>query len=371
MLAVISPLVERGVIDNTVRDLIDICLWCVDGLAPLHYRMQGNCLRDIAGCRVEFVNKLVVKPLPDAAELPLMHRLREPGTAVLTGDITLSRRVVETNNRRAVTNQLSLEWFVGTEMRLLVESSDYTFTLSLPSWEMSGEEENVQRLINREHLRAHVQTSVRRYRGPSLAQLGEDLPPCDWDYLLNKAEAYMAIYPTLREKYAADPDGHLSEAYVMDRLDFLGKEAEADEAHMPPESDAGEHTWEVMDFIDKPWGESVHRAMHHPLFLETSRVSAVVQEKLLGNGTASGSAEEEFVRSYAGIVSHILSTILLTQQADCPAALACTRVKVLCQRLRMLPSLCRRMPVSRRVPLMEATQSLLNHLEEFITTIPH
>lgn len=371
MLAVISPLIERGVIDNTARDIIDLRLWCTDGMEPLHYQMQGNCLRDIAGCRVEFVNKLTARPQPNGSELPLLHRLRKQGEKVLAGDITLSRRAVEPNNRRGVVNQLSLEFFIGNEIRLLVESSDYTFTLSLPAWTMSWEEENVQRLLNRENLRAHVAASVRRYRGPSLAQLGEDMPRCDWDDRLNKAEAYMAIYPTLREKYAFEPDGYLSEAYVLDRVDFLGKEADADEAHMPPESCSWGHSWEVLDFIDKPWVEFVRRAMHHPLFLETSRVTAVVQERLLGSGEAPHAVADEFLKRYAGIVSHILSTILLTQQADCPASLACARVHVLCKRLRMLPALCRNMPASCRTPLTEATLSLLNQLEEFIPTIPH
>lgn len=371
MLAVISPLIERGVIDNTSRDVIDLRLWCTDGMEPLHYRMQGSCLRDIAGCRVEFTNRATARPQPGGAELPLLHRLRQQRENVLAGDITLSRRAAEANNRRAVVNQLSLEFFIGDEMRLLVESGDFAFTLSLPAWMMSWEEENVQRLLNRENLRAHVAASVRRYRGPSLGQLGEDMPRCEWDERLNRAEAYMAIYPTLHEKYAFEPDGYLSEAYVMDRVDFLGKEAEADEAHMPPETAPWGHAWEVLDFIERPWVESVRRAMRHPLFMETSRVTAVVQEKLLGSGEAPRAEADEFLRRYAGIVSHILSTILLTQQNDCPTSLACARVHVLCKRLRLLPSLCRKMPVSCRTPLMEATLSLLNQLEEFIPTIPH
>lgn len=43
----------------------------------------------------------------------------------------------------------------------------------------------------------------------------------------------MAIYPSIHDKYGPVPGGYLSAAFVMERTDFLGREAAADEANMP------------------------------------------------------------------------------------------------------------------------------------------
>ena len=93
MFAIISPLILRGVIDNTLEDLIDLRLWCADGEEPIHYRLRGNCLRDIAGCRVEFDNKGETRTDPPDRERTVLSLLREAASDVVAGDITLSLRV--------------------------------------------------------------------------------------------------------------------------------------------------------------------------------------------------------------------------------------------------------------------------------------
>ena len=88
MLAAITPLIARGVIDNTLQDLIDLRLWCTDGAEPLHLRMRGNCLRDLAGCRLEFTHTAAGSP---PAEMPALiaELRRSAGTAIIAaGDIT-------------------------------------------------------------------------------------------------------------------------------------------------------------------------------------------------------------------------------------------------------------------------------------------
>ncbi len=372
MLATISPLIARGVIDNTLQELIDLRLWFTDGSEPLHLRMKGNCLQDIAGCRLVFTNTAAARP---AAQLPaLIGELRRlAGTASFTaGDITFSRRVLERNNRRGVSNVLYIEFFVNDAVRVLMEFSALSYNLSLPQWEQSWEGDNLQSMLNMEALRAHVQANVRQYRGPSMAGLGEDMPPCEWDYRLNRAEACMAIYPTIHEKYAPVPGGYLSAAFVMNRTEFLGKEAAEDEANMPPDPEVISRDWDVVDFM-APHENAVRRAMHHPLFEEAARMTALVQEHVLnrhGDRTPHSKEDEAFLSLYASIVTHLLGTILLTGQELYTPALASQRMEALCKRLSVLAGMLETMPPTGRPAIQEAAESLMRNMRLFIATIP-
>lgn len=372
MLATITPLIARGVIDNTLQDLIDLRLWCTDGAEPLHLRMKGNCLRDIAGCRLEFTN--IAAGSPPAQMPPLIGELREhAGKARLTaGDITFSRRVMEKDNRRGITNNLYIEFFINDSARVLIEMNAVKYTLSLPQWEQTWEGDNLQTLLNMEALRAHVRTNIKQYRGPSMAGLGEDMPPCEWDYRLNHAEASMAIYPTIHEKYGPIPGGYLSAAFVMDRPEFLGQEAAEDEADMPPDMDELNRDWEVIDFM-APYEKEVRVAMHHPLFEEASRMTAIVQEELLQKNAAQLRTTPDgaaFLSLYASIVTHLLGTILLTEQPLYSTALAAERMEALCKRLSKLAQMLPNLPPACRPPLQDAAESLMRNMRLFIATIP-
>ena len=54
MLADLTPIIRNGIIDNTTRGTIRLMLWCEGETAPIALEMAGNCLQDIAGCRVKF-----------------------------------------------------------------------------------------------------------------------------------------------------------------------------------------------------------------------------------------------------------------------------------------------------------------------------
>lgn len=88
MLALITPLISHGVIDNTVRNTVTLQLWGIDGGEPLEYTMRGNCLRDIAGCRVSFVNKGAAPERRE--EHQVLRTLRDDHRMPIAGDITLS-----------------------------------------------------------------------------------------------------------------------------------------------------------------------------------------------------------------------------------------------------------------------------------------
>lgn len=367
MLALITPLITRGVIDNTTRGVTHLTFWGVDEGEPIDFILEGNCLRDIAGCRVTFTNRQTTRAQKE--EHPVLKQLRSHSQGhVQMGDITLSRRVPEQDNRRALSNQLSIEIFVQRETRLLIETADFDYDISLPQWEMSWQEANSQAFLNMEALRDHVAYNVSRFEGAAVLIIHEEkLPSCSWDARLNRAEAYMAIHPTIRAKYRHEINGQMSEAYVMDRTDLLNQMAAEDEAHMPPES-SNERPWDVLDFVLPDHAKAVKEAMHHPLFQETSRLTALVQKHIMVRENAGKPEAEEFIKRYAGVVSYILATILLTRQSSFPVDLASRRVQI---SQRLIQDLCAR---SHRVNqdianlFCEAAGLLISKLEDFAAT---
>lgn len=370
MLALIAPLVTRGVIDNTTRGVTHLTLWGIDGGEPIDFILEGNCLRDIAGCRVSFTNRSCAQA--QHTPHPVLEQLRSHAQGpVQTGDITLSRRVPEEDNRRALSNQLSIELFVQRDARILIETADFDYDISLPQWEMSWQEANTQAFLNMEALRDHVAYNVARFKGPALQIIQEEkLPSCSWDVRLNRAEAYMAIHPSIRDKYLHEVNGQMSEAYVMDRTDLLNQMAAEDEAHMPPEQDNGRE-WDVLDFVAPDHAKAVRAAMNHPLFQETSRLTMLVQKNLMVRKNAGKEDVESFVKRYAGVVSYILATILLTRQSSFPVDLASRRVQIIHRLIQELCAHCHRVSAEIAALYREASSLLLNKLEEFGSTFQH
>lgn len=367
MLARLAPLVTRGIIDNTTQGLISLRLWFVDEKEPLHIRMKGDCLQDIAGCRVEFTNPYSaaqVHSMPD-----LVQAMRHSTPDYAAGDITFSRRVQENNNRAAVNNYLYIEFFADTRNRILIELTGIPFDISLPQWWQSPADDMVQRQMNMEALRAHVRANVNSYRGPTVSTLTKDMPSCHWDFILNRAEACMAIYPTIHEKFGPEPGGYISAAYVMDRTAFLDKLADEDEADMPPSEEIIEHDWEVADFLEPAQAEALTRAMHHKMFREASQMTALVQKLLIeGHEKTRASREaEEYINTYAGIISHMLSTLLLLESKE-QEALAAARLQVLIKRLRALNICGEALTSPTKEVLGKAADSLRIGLESLLSS---
>ena len=370
MLALITPLITRGVIDPTTKGVTHLTLWGVDKGEAIDFILEGNCLRDIAGCRVEFTNHMCADP--QETEHPVLAKLRTSSQGMVqAGDITLSRRVPEQDNRRAISNQLSIEIFVQRDTRLLIETASFTYDISLPQWEMTWQEANAQAFMNMEALRDHGACNVAQFQGAAMLLIhSEKLPSCSWDTRLNRAEAYMAIHPTIRAKYCYEAGGQMSEAYVMDRNDLLNQMAAEDEAHMPPEPGNNRH-WDVLDFVPAEHAKAVKAAMRHSLFLETSRLTALVQKRLMIRENAGRAEAEEFVKHYAGVVSYILATILLTLQSSFPVDLASRRVQIIHRHIGQLCADCRRVDEDIAAVFREASGLLTSKLDEFASTFQH
>lgn len=366
MLALLSPLFLRGVIDNTVPGCIALQLWGIDRGEPIELTLEGNCLRDIAGCRVSWENKAAAAGLRKG-EHPVLERLRSPLLPLTAGDITLSRRLPDEDNRHSLSNALSIEFFIGPEHRVLIESTSYTFDISLPQWEMSWEQENVQSFCNMEALRRHVAYNTDHFIGPAMADIrNSGFPPCVWDERLNRAEARMAIYASVHTKYRFEREGELSEAYVMGRTELLGRRAAEDEAHLPPERAAEKREWEVIDFMEPAHVKALRRAMHHPLFYETSRLTGIVQNRLMKPEPAQRERVEDYVGRYAAFVSELLATLLLVEQDRFPMDLAQRRLSLLAERMRALQTDSDSLlPADCAAEVREAAGTLIVRLDSF------
>lgn len=334
MLALVSPLFTRGIIDNTRRGCTLLQLHGIDKGEPIELALEGDCLRDIAGCRVAWENLEPTQEPPEEGEHPVLEMLRHPSQELSMGDITLSVRRREPDPPHTLRNLLSIEFFLGTHYRVLIESAHFRSDISLPQWTMSWEDENAQSLCNTEALRAHVAYSTEQFTSPALTDIRYGgFPSCDWDMLLNRAEARMAIYHSVHEKYRGRPDARLCEAYVMGRDDLLAAYAAEDEAHLPPAPDSG-RLCELPDFTEPEHRETVRNAMNHPIFRKLTELTEVVRRRL--PDSALSPATDHYIHSYAAVVSHLLATLMLTHQPKFPRKLAQKRLKLLAERVRRL-----------------------------------
>ena len=148
--------VIRGEVSNEIRGHVTGRIWLAGRAEPLILRLRGNCLRDLAGCVLTFEN-----PAPEAMEgVDLVQSLQEGDM----GDMTASRksrlpavgddRLVELLEKGEtvpvrLANLLFLEWFSGTNGRVVIEASDFRVEVSEPFWVMDEEQGMEQVAENR------------------------------------------------------------------------------------------------------------------------------------------------------------------------------------------------------------------------------
>lgn len=153
----------RGEITNEVRGRVTGRLWLANREEPVELNLRGNCLRDLAGCRLRFENP---NPRPDPAAAKLAS-VQEGAT----GDLTASRKTrIPTvseeelldllDNRQPipgrVVNCLYLEWFSESSGRVVIESTDFRLNVDLPRWHMTAEAEREQIRENQSNFHSYL-----------------------------------------------------------------------------------------------------------------------------------------------------------------------------------------------------------------------
>ena len=153
----------RGEITNQTPGLVTGRIWLLGQGEPLELTLQGNALRDLAGCHLSFENP---DPRPD------------PSTAIVAtqqhgvvGDMTASRksRIPTISHEEMldyleaklpiptrVANTLYLEWFSELNGRMVIETADCHLRISIPDWTMSAEAETLQVRASQSNFHAYL-----------------------------------------------------------------------------------------------------------------------------------------------------------------------------------------------------------------------
>lgn len=153
----------RGEITNEVQGRVAGRIWLLGQPEPIELQLSGNCLRDLAGCRLLFEN-----PLPRHDPSVTIVATRQNG---VVGDMTASRktRIPTVSDEELldyveaklpiptrVANCLYLEWFSELNGRMVVESSSFKLEMGLPQWTMSAAEDLQQTRESQANFHAYL-----------------------------------------------------------------------------------------------------------------------------------------------------------------------------------------------------------------------
>lgn len=208
----IDKYVVRGLIQNIVPGRVVGTVWLKGLNQPLELNLKGNCYRDLAGARLEFRNKKPVEG--DYTGLDIFQE----GTV---GDMTASKKVkilldpgemdADTEQEQpdySLANCLYLEWFSESNGRVLIESVDFTWKVSLPKWSLSAEAERDQQEANMQAM-FNFMDELSRALDPAIPgeePENEDMDEFQWEAYLQKSDARSDMLLELFEKYENDPN---------------------------------------------------------------------------------------------------------------------------------------------------------------------
>ncbi len=373
MLIDLTSVICGGVIDNTTKNATKLTLSLAREKEAVHLSIPGNCLGDIAGCRLVFERK-GAPPQATSQQIQLYRYLRQLRTSkvpLIAGDMTFSSRRPSSNDALCISNLLSLEFFEGVATRVLVEDENFVCTeISLPLWKCTRAEENAQELVNMSALHDHVLANVENFRGPGISMLDKGMPGCKWDAVLNRAEAYMNILPSICRKYMGHPRGVIAEAFVLDQLDFLNNLATEDEQGHDMTLTHTWSGWEVTDFMSPEDAQRLRRAMNTPLFRAIAKLISVIRKHITSHYERyyHNNAVDQILSVFAGLISHLLGTIMLIQErraSDQPIILQ--RAEAIALRLRELVANAREcLPQRASGQFNEAAQHILHELQNIV-----
>lgn len=368
MLTRLSPWITRGVVDNTTPGRVILELETSSCQEPVSFNLPGDCLRDIAGSRVEFTNPSA--SLEDGSVRSLLLSLQKHEAALAVGDMTLSLRRPIGGEEKQVGNVLYLEFFARPDARFLVELEHFASRVSLPQRPMSWEEGNTRVLLNADQMRQYVAANVEQYKmlPPIFYQAG--FPLMNWDRLLLRAESCLSFYPEVYEKYHYVPGGYLTAAYVMDRHTFLGNLAAADESNQPPNMELIHRPWQLEEFLPEDRLPQVECAMRHPAHVRVGEISIDVERLFLGCLRESDERQSgimgQFLATQTSTNLHLLGTLLLIQEGvqdtvDIPDRLHVLQERLKKKQMRLIPHL----PETIIPEVRSLTLCYLQGLEEF------
>lgn len=243
-----SSLIHAGYLDNRVRGRVVGEIRFAGSDHPLRLDLKGDCLRDLAGCLIEFTCD------PDSVPGPIdLPHGRQAGQV---GEITASRRLVLPGPFSSETNCLFLEWFQPDGKRMAVIKPRARCQVSAPEWQMT----EVEELEQKKRRWTLLQQRTRR-DDPAWFEMAGVLgiaPPnlneSEWEDLLQEAEGEVDRLVDLFDLSDADPDwaGPLSRSLgwaPANRSEHPAGTGEAVTEPMPPQPGLAELARDASEFL--------------------------------------------------------------------------------------------------------------------------
>lgn len=251
----------RGELSNEERGVVTGRIWLTGRKEPLLLRLRGDCLRDLAGCTVHFTN-------PSPAADPALAVLAPEQNGV-AGELTASRKVRQPSVSEQevlellekeqpipcrIANCLYLEWYSEENGRVVIETTDYAVSVSVPAWTMTPDEEAEQLMASQQHFQRFLH-----------AITGDD-PDAEED-----ADDEEMLGEADREEAGPDAgrrDGTPSGLEAGDIAADLGPEAEEDSLELTDGAPLDEFEWEQelrdADRRTEAYQEALEKYRDHP-----------------------------------------------------------------------------------------------------------
>ena len=277
--------VIKGEIQNRIPGKVTGLIWLKGLNQPVELKLKGNCYRDLAGAKLVFEN-------PESTEGNYTGLdICQEG---VVGDITASKKVkipvdpetaigefVDGKIPYVIGNCLYLEWFSERNGRVLIETTDYKWTVTLPQWSLSENEEIEQRLRNQQAMFDFMDNLANAIEPeddplPSSGEMNE----FQWEAYLQKSDARSDMLMELFEKYGDDPK---CEELVAEAMGW-----EIESIDYPDEQD---ELWDEDGLLNEGKSSPNEYLPNHPLISEmmdvTSRIFFETESRKLLNEESS------------------------------------------------------------------------------------
>lgn len=297
----IDKAIVKGWIDNTTPGITRGGLEIKGMERPIKLLLRGNCLRDLAGTRIDFSNP---KPEIQNDVLEHFHSLQRG----VVGDMTVSKKIkapmvsqediekyeIEPENiSLGWKNALCLEWFSLVNGRVTVESTNYEISITTHQWELDHQGEKKQRRDNAMAMEHFMELMLTASEAQSeVKEIEGEVDEFEWEKrlrvrdTLEEAAWFLGDNPNPQEEVETFEIEEVSlngrEAIVQhsilvqsQALDLLG-DAILDEG---PRSDLALSTAYIFDSLDETWPET-------PVELENGYILAVLKRTLEACNTA-------------------------------------------------------------------------------------
>jgi hypothetical protein len=296
----LSREIVRGEIDNTTRGKVVGEIWLAGRDESLRLKLDGNCWRDLAGCICTFENP---HPVADPDRDPFTEQIGE------VGDMTASRKVRipdgpvdEWHLRRKkgldapehTGNALYLEWFSERNGRVVIETTEFTVSISLPVWTLTKEEEQAQQARNAGAMTRFLQKieEALQPRNPVEVPEHREMDEFEWERFMKESDARSERFGEALEKYADHPEGEA----LIDKAMGWDQPSEGPGFEIPddlePEAEEREPdpAREGIDWVRNKHGDVVHPLQHRCYELGMRMHFDI--ERVFGGRAENGDAHE-------------------------------------------------------------------------------